>query len=145
MPLSNLHRSALLLALASFAGCSGDSTAISDRFEANGRESVDLVEAVPSQWDKACVIGPYMGDTHAEETLGFAWPVERRTRIEDDDGISLLVFVRGTSVVEYIEHPRSQGDFAGLAGRCFERDDARFKRAEGPPGSWPRLVQENEA
>lgn len=145
MPHTSLHRSFALLILATCVGCTNYSAEISNQFKSTGRESIDLVKAVPSQWDRVCVLGPYMGNAQAEETLGFAWPVESRTRIEDNDGISLLMFVRGNSVVEYIEHPRNEGDFAELDGLCFKPTEAKFRRVEGLPDNWPRLRPANEA
>lgn len=140
-----LHRQprccTLLLPIAvALAACSQPSAGISQQFNATGRTSVDLAQAVPSEWNRVCVIGPYMGDRHAEEIIGFAWPVERRTSIDRNDGIALLLFIRGNHVVEHVEYPRNEGDFTGLAGRCFNRDEARFERAEGRADDWPELV-----
>ncbi|TDK20345.1 hypothetical protein E2F46_16220 [Luteimonas aestuarii] len=135
------RRCALLLPIAvALAACSQSSAGISHYFHATGRMSVDLAQAAPSEWDRVCVIGPYMADRHAEEIIGFAWPVERRTSIDRNDGITLLLFIHRNRVVQHVEHPRRQGDFAGLAGRCFNRDEAKFKRAEGRADDWPELV-----
>lgn len=87
------------------------------------------------------MIGPYSNDGHVRETLGFAWPAERRTSIDRSDGVSLLLFVRDGRVVEYAKHPRHHGDFAGLDGRCFDRNRAVFTRVSGKADDWSQLMQ----
>jgi hypothetical protein len=145
MPHTRLHRSVLILILAACAGCKDYSAAISAQFNASGKESVDLQSAVPSKWDNVCILGPYTDNAAASKTLGFAWPVESRSNIGDSDGISLLVFLSGKSVIEHVEHPRSSGDFANLSGRCFAPSDARFRRVKGLPDNWPEFIPSNEA
>ena len=145
MPHTRLHLSVLILILATCAGCKDYSAAISDQFNASGKESIDLERAIPSNWDKVCVLGPYTDNAAASKTLGFGWPVESRSDIRDSDGISLLVFVSGKSVIEHVEHPRNMGDFANLSGRCFTPSEARFKRVKNLPDNWPELIPSNEA
>jgi hypothetical protein len=141
MPHTNLHRSILILILVVCTGCRDYSAEISNQFNASSRESIDLKKAVPSQWEKVCVIGPYTDNAATEKTLGFKWPVESHSAIGHSDGISLLVFVRGNSAIEHVEHPRNEGDFAKLSGQCFSPSEAKFKRVKDIPDNWPELVQ----
>lgn len=138
-----LPRALPVLICVACAGCRDHSQAISDQIHYSG--SVDMAGAVPVSWDKVCILGPYTGDAHAQATLGFDWPADRRSRIESSDDISLLVFVRDVSVVEYVDHPRREGDFSTLDGRCFRREDATFKLAPQRPDNWPLLVPAADA
>ena len=91
-PHMRVHRYTAVVLLAICTGCTDYSSRISDQFNATGRTSIDLMQAVPITWDKVCILGPYSGDKEAERTLGFKWPAERRTSIENSDGIALLLF-----------------------------------------------------
>ena len=52
----------LLLMLAALSGCrSQDSAAIADNCSGSGGRVVDLAAAVPGEWDRVCVLGPYSG------------------------------------------------------------------------------------
>ena len=103
------------------------------------------MQAVPITWDKACILGAYSRDEEAERTLGFKWPAERRTSIEDSDGIALLLFVQNNSVIEYIEYPLDQGDFSRLASQCFTSSHAKFKVVTDSRKNWAYLVPASEA
>jgi hypothetical protein len=87
----------------------------------------------PGDWDRVCVLGPYSGNETAQIVLGFAWDAEAKTSIALDDGINVLVFTSGKSVVAYSQHPRNKGDFASIASTCSSRQEARLARQ---PGSW---------
>ena len=140
-----VDRFAAIVLVATCTGCTDYSSRISDQFNARPRTSIDLMKAVPTTWDKVCILGPYSGDEEAEQILGFKWPVERRTSIEDSDGIALLLFVQNDSVVEYIEHPRDQGDFSMLDSQCFRSSNAKFRAVNDSSGNWGYLVPASEA
>jgi hypothetical protein len=110
---------------------------IQQQLEAAG--VVDLQTALPSAWDRVCILGPYSGNQAAAKTLGFNWPVESRSRISESDGISLLLFVRGSEVVATVEYARNHGDFSKLSGRCFPREQAKFTQQKATDGNWPLL------
>lgn len=142
----HFNRSVLLLILVTLAACGNrDSSSIADQFSASGRKSVDLAVAVPGDWDRVCVLGPYSSDAEAAETLGFKWPAEFLTGIEHSDGISLLIFVKGKTVLSYIEHPRVSGDFSNLRGRCFPHGSAKFVEVDQPANGWAGLFPADEA
>lgn len=77
-------------------------------------------------------------------TLGFDWNVESQTSIRSNDGITLLLFVRDNDVVEYVEHPRNQGDFSNLTMQCFLREKATFVQQQRPTEGWAGLFPESE-
>lgn len=141
-------RSPLALLFLVLAGCqSGNpvSRAIADQFSASGGRRVDLASAVPGEWERVCILGPYSDDAAARRTLGFEWRAEVLTGIAQNDGISLLVFVKDGAVAGYVEHPRRYGDFTNLSGRCFPRSGSKFVQAPNPTKGWPSLLPEDEA
>ena len=137
-----------LLAVATTAGtgCSDASPGISVNLAGQFRRSngglVDLAEANPQAWDRVCVLAPYADNAAAKRLLGFDWDVEAKTAIHRNDGIALLLFVRGRDVADFIEHPRNLGDFVPQANKCFPRANARFQQAfeaKGrPAGLYPK-------
>ncbi|MUV14569.1 hypothetical protein [Noviluteimonas gilva] len=138
--LSHIRCCTLVLMLATLCGC-GDalSSSIADQFSESGRKTVDLASAVPGNWNRVCVLGPYSTNASAAEALGFDWPAETLTDIARNDGISVLIFVQGKSVLRYAEHPRRSGDFSNLTGRCFPRASAKFVQVDRPAKGWPGL------
>lgn len=129
----------------SLAACSASriSDAIGDHVKTT--KAVDLQTVGAEGWDRVCVLGPYSTDRGAQETIGFSWPVESRSAIAWNDGISLLLFVREQHVVHAVEHPRDRGDFSELSGRCFLPDEAQFIRRNGEGDEWPHLAPRNGA
>jgi hypothetical protein len=141
----HFHRSVLAIAFAALAGCHDPTAAsIAGQFAASGRRDVDLAAAVPGDWDRVCILGPYSRNAAAARALGFEWPAETSSDIASDDGISLLVFARGRSVTAHVDYPRGSGDFSNLAGRCFPRADAKFVQIAHPARGWPGLFPAHE-
>jgi hypothetical protein len=115
-----------LAALSAAAGCS-DRRA-QDRFKwadilrsiiqakQSGGDHVylDLIRVMPFGWEKFYVFPPYTAIDDVENALGFRWGTAKKTRINERDDVTLLVFVIGHTVYEYIEQPRSEGDFSRL-------------------------------
>lgn len=100
---------------------------------------MNLAKVLPNVWDKVCILGPYSTSKHAYETLGFAWPVERQSSISASDKNVLLLFVTNQEIVEFVEHPRRDGDFANLSRQCFAREQATFHHQTNPKKGWPGL------
>lgn len=118
------------------------SVSIAGQFRRSAGGKVDLVAANPGAWDRVCALAPYSGNDAARRVLGFDWDVEGRTPIRRNDGIVVLLFVRGREVTAHVEHPRNLGDFIPLAGKCVARADAQFyqarESARGPAGLYPK-------
>jgi hypothetical protein len=139
---------AFLLLLASLlAGCGRPgaelSREIARQFQLSGGGSVNLAQAVPGPWEEVCVLGPRSDNIVAGNTLGFDWNAQARTSIEDNDNIALLVFVKDGEVLEYVEHPRADGDFSRLSGKCFAREESVFVHEAIPAKGWPGLVSKS--
>ena len=117
----------------------GISEKITRQFQSSGRTFVNLAKVLPSVWDKVCILGPYSTSKHAYDTLGFAWPVETQSTISATDSIALLLFVNNKEIVEFVEHPRRNGDFANLSRQCFVREQATFHHQTNPKKGWPGL------
>lgn len=140
-----MDRILIILILATLPGCrSQDSTAIADNFLRSDSRSVDLSVAVPGEWDRVCVLGPYSNNSKAAQTLGFDWPAETLTDISQSDAISVLVFARGDVVETYVEHSRVYGDFSSLSGRCFPKERAKFVQVVRPTTGWTGLFPADE-
>ena len=133
-----------LLALACLAACSRPgaevSREIARQYHLSGGGSVNLAQAVPGQWEQVCVLGPRSDNAAARDTLGFGWNAESRTSIRTSERIALLVFVKDGEVVDYVEHPRADGDFARVGGKCFAREESSFVHDAIPATGWPGLV-----
>jgi hypothetical protein len=137
--LGSAFASALLVLLAAcekpLAGAE-TSSAINRHLERTGRTSIDLAKVVPGDWEKVCVLGPYTDNAAVRDTIGFDWDAQSKTSMFSSDGASLLLFVRGQDVVEYVEHPRWQGDFSNLTGRCFPKNRSIFVHSQSDKWRW---------
>lgn len=68
-----------------------------------------------------------------QEPDSLAGAVTERTGIAFDEGVNLVVFVKGGEVVGWFDHPRNRGDLADMAnGIGYSRDEARFLVALDP-------------
>jgi len=135
----------LVLAALSACGRPGADTSreIARQFQLSGGLSVNLALAVPRPWEEVCVLAPYSDNITASNTLGFDWNAESKTSIQSNDGIALLVFVKDGDVLEYVEHPRADGDFSRLGGKCFAREESMFLHEAIPVKGWPGLVSKS--
>ena len=129
-------------------GCTSrdaSSVAIAGQFDESKGTSVNLAAAVPGNWEKVCVLGPYSTNETAKKALGFEWSAESKTSITTNEGISLLLFVRENKVIAYVEHPRNHGDFSNLTAQCFPKEKAQFVHDPKPAKGWPGLLPKNGA
>jgi hypothetical protein len=112
--------------------CSNPSPDISEQiaqaFIRNDGAPIDLALFGPPSWERICVLGPYTSNDGAEAILGFRWNSESKTSIGANDGVTVLVFVRGDEVLAYAEHPRSKGDFIHMKPSCLPRSHAKVAR-----------------
>lgn len=129
--------------LIALAACDSPTPEISEeitrQFRSKGRTMVNLAKVVPGTWDTVCILGPYSTSQHVFDTLGFAWPIETKSSISTSDGITLLLFVKNKKVIELVEHPRLDADFANLSRQCFAREQATFHHQTNPKKGWPGL------
>ena len=132
------------IVMMSVPGCSG--TRHKDRFQwaqfvknaieykaANKNEPVyfDVPRIMPFAWEELYVFPPYTSVESIEKALGFGWGLAKDIGLSERDDITLLVFVIRKGVHEYIEQPRSEGDFSRLkTGRPYEPNQAYFEVIE---------------
>lgn len=112
---------------------------ITRQFQSSGRTFVNLGEAVPGDWEKVCMFGPYSDNKAAKKSLGFSWNLEKHSSISSNGEVALLVFIKGQKVLDYVEHSRKDGDFTNLSRKCFQRDHSTFYHQTNPKKGWPGL------
>ena len=133
---------ALLVGVGVAAGCHrGISERIESNLAANHGTRLDLRLVGVPDWDRVCIFGPYTYNSDAKMTLGFEWDIEAKTDIRSSDGINVLAFVKDSSVLDYVEHPRNKGDFAQLRGKCLDRDHAVLLLVRRKEDGWTSFVQ----
>ena len=92
---------------------------------------LDVVRVMPFEWEKFYMFPPYTPIDDIEKALGFKWRAAKKTRIDERDDITLLVFVIGRTVQDYIEHPRAAGDFSRLRpGYAYPPREGYFECVE---------------
>lgn len=140
-------RTLILIALSLLTACTMNNRDISARieaqFNASQTEPINLASFGPTSWERVCILPPYTDNKQAEEILGFKWNSDFKTSIKGSDGINVLVFVRGSEVVAYTEHPRNKGDFSRMKPRCLAKERATVYRLKDPDprnGGWVFLV-----
>jgi hypothetical protein len=87
---------------------------------------LDLTTISDKDWDRVCIISPYSLNAHAEKVIGFYWDIQNNAKITVNDGISLLLFIKNNTVVEFVQHPRNIGDFTNIKPECIVRNEAKF-------------------
>ena len=124
-------------------GCDAQTSNVSEKltqqFQASGRSFVSLAAVFPSPWDKVCILGPYSDGKAVNTTVGFDWSDWSQSSIETNDGVALLLFLKGNTVLEWVEHPRRDGDFTNLSRQCFSREKAIFEHLTNPRKGYPGL------
>ena len=75
--------------------CQGVSWALSEQMRRGPGTTVDFAKVARFAWDRVHVFGPYTRHTDIHARLGFHWGGVERTTIEWNDGVNLVVFVRG--------------------------------------------------
>jgi hypothetical protein len=101
----------------------------------------DVRRIMPFGWEKFYVFPPYTTIETIENALGFGWGTAKDTGISERDDITLLVFVIGRSVHEYIEQPRGEGDFSRLKpAHAYTPREAYFELIEEDQSGQPWFV-----
>ncbi|MGV6827447.1 MAG: hypothetical protein ACWA5Q_10765 [bacterium] len=108
--------------------------------------TIKLADALPGNWQRVCVVGPYSSNRHAHEITGIPVKVQQRSSIYTSDSIALLVTLTGQEEIGLFEISRGNVDFASLGGRCFDRVAAIFQvERDGHPSVTPVSIEENPA
>jgi hypothetical protein len=132
----------LLALMLELSSCTSGDSAISANIAAEVSSSssvVDLAKVGPPSWNRVCILGAYSTTETAEPLLGTKWNVESHSSIGTNEGIQVLVFLKGHEVLAFAEHRRALGDFVELEGKCLSRSQAvLFRKAHA--GEWVHLV-----
>jgi hypothetical protein len=133
------------IAMLFLSACMNNDNIISQKltaeFNASTSAPIDLAKLSPPTWEKVCILGPYTTNGEAEKVLGFKWDVEKKSIVTTNDGINLLVFVKGREVLAYAEHPRNKGDFSKLQSRCLTRKQSTLLRQSNSGGEVQLVAQ----
>ena len=85
---------------------------------------IDFKEIANFSWDTLFLIPPYTTKEMIKSYTGLK-KININTSITALDDIALLLFVSGNDIINYINFPRINGDFATLAK--INRNEAKFK------------------
>ena len=100
-------------------------------------ETIDLATVGSDDWSNLCVIQPYSDNETVSRALGFDWNAEDKTSVRYSDSTVLLLFATDREVVDYVEYPRYDGDFARQEPPCLDRERAEFTKIDKE--GWVRL------
>lgn len=101
------------------------------RYEEGETACVDLAKVTTFAWEKLYIFRPYRSSEEIDRILGTFWLESRFLTISSNDGVTLLVFMRNGSVVQYVELSRGAADLAfadNMYGydpqkSCFVKDE----------------------
>jgi hypothetical protein len=94
---------------------------------------VDFARLTGFPWDRLHVFPPYTRLEQITAELGFEWSLAPDIGLHEREHVNLFVFVRDGEVVDYVQFPRYECDFAGPF------------RADGyPPEAAAFVVREEE-
>lgn len=107
---------------------------------ATAPRGADFARAVEGDWDRVCIFRPGETSERVDSVLGAPWHGVQQTRIESTADSTLIVFARGSAVVEHVMYPIPKGDF-GTPGPeqwyCLPRERAVFELRQPIDGSIP--------
>lgn len=133
----------VLIAVLALSGCTGPrhqdrfkwdefvAAAVTARQNSEGPVYFDVVRIMPFEWEKLYAFPPGTAIDEIERALGFQWGAAKKTRINERNDITLLVFVIGRTVQDAIEQPLVEGDFSRLrAGYAYTPREGYFEVVE---------------
>ena len=97
---------------------------------------VNMAAVATFEWDYLYVFLPYTQPQEVRRTLGFWWAHPIVYQLDESDGFTLLVFVRGRQVAGYVLFPANIGWFDPPAKigkdlrEGYRRENAAFRVAE---------------
>ncbi|HEX6308711.1 MAG TPA: hypothetical protein VFZ69_11015 [Longimicrobiales bacterium] len=137
-----LLAAALLAALASVSCAQRSSDSLVFRLEQAlaTSQTADFARIVPGDWDRVCVFRPRTTYERVDSVVGAPWSGTRGTAIEASDDATLLLFARGSTVVEHVLYPVRKGEF-GTPGPeqwyCRPRTRSVFELRQPIDGTIP--------
>ena len=115
-----------VLILTSCGGPNEDlALAIEQELKSNSWKEVDVAKAVPFDWDRMCILPPYLLENNQKQILGFEAP----TMVSNNDSLVTLVFIKNETVKSYTHMDRYMLD---AIAQCYEQNNSliRFKRLD---------------
>lgn len=82
------------------------------QYEKHETTCVDFAKVATFAWDKLYIFRPYRSPEEIDRILGTFWLTSRFLIISSSDRVTLFVFMRNGSVVQYLEVPRGVADWA---------------------------------
>ena len=92
-------------------------------------EIIDLKNFNEFDWDNLLILGPYSVVDNIEKELNLDLENIRENRIESDDSINLLVFLKNGKSIKVSEVSRGIGDFSNLRN-LISKESAKFIKTE---------------
>lgn len=110
--------------------------------------SLDMDVCVPEPWSNMVILTPYCDPEQTALDSGISLPLPsnlRAQRIEDNDGICILMFAHEGSVSAWAPVPRGTADFTGPPEIAFTRQQAIFRIQPRPTDGWPFVRHVDDA
>ncbi len=104
---------------------------------------IEIRAVTDFEWDLLHIFGPNSSRESVNQALGFEWIGTRflYPRLENDESLSLLVFVRSERVVRSLAVQRSLADFSTLSDESpFTPQEAQFFILPGSDNRLGRLA-----
>ena len=114
--------------------------AISSQLEENQWKQIDFSKIQDVTFDRVCFLEAYSSNEIAWSTLGFEWDVEGKTSINDNDGLTAIVFIQDNTVTGYCEYPLPLDDFFIPISMCIKKESPilRAKKSNNYPHVWDK-------
>ncbi len=97
-----------------------------ERAVAAHADSFDFAADAKFEWDRMFVFEPYTSREMVEKAIGTTWPGYRLTSIENNDGITLVLFMKSGSVAAWYQQPRFV-DLCEISNpKGWDRSEAKF-------------------
>ena len=115
---------------------------ISKKAENKDKSAFDIKAFTNFDWDKLFVFNPYTPQSLIAEKIGNDADQLKQVNMDEREDINLLVFTNAGKIVEFVEFPRSKGDFDKVsAAEGFRSDEAKFTvTTEDREGSWVTVL-----
>ncbi len=91
---------------------------------AAGADSVDLTELTNANWNRACLVGPYVDPERIRNEVSREVPPGAGPAMNETDHVLLLL--RDRSLVAYDRIDMGEFDFDDWPSLCIPRDQARL-------------------
>ena len=117
----------ILTCVGLLAGCNSAATqtrdTLTEQLESSA-ETITLADIGPSDWERFCVLAPYLTHESAIAQLGFDWDAESETSIERRDDVYIVVFADQENVISHVEMPRQSRELINSSISCLERSNS---------------------